>query len=278
MPFFSGEKVWDNSNRIIMCGFNYPYFAFSQAICHYRGKGFTLGTFNREELWNQRRPLLSYIDGKKSPYCFRVKCYHDGFDFSSAVLHCVQKDGNVLGNINFSSDRGDTHIGLDLVKDSTIEAEDLRITFEIVGDTSDINYKVTENSVEIEVGKVPIKISHIYTRFGDLPIRVITEKNDKDFRYSIILYSGEKRKINFAELKEAISVFAIEMGHFAEGSKCKTTQNDRFLKTEWTVGRDKLELKTLKKSEQFRCNMYEDRQYINGVELFRYIENRSLEK
>lgn len=152
----------------------------------------------------------------------------------------------------------------------------MRITFEITGDTSDINYKVTEKSIEVAVGEVPIKISHIYTRFGDFPIKVITEKNDKNFRYSIILYSGEKRKINFGSFKEAISVFTVEMGKTAKTSKCKTVQNGRFLESEWTVGKDKLELKTLKKAEPFRNNMYEDKQYINGTELLRYIDNSGL--
>ena len=276
IPYFSGEKVWESSRRIIMRGFNYPHFAFSQAIYHYRGDGFTLGTFNREELWNQRRPLLSYINGKKTPYCFRVKCIHDGFDFSSAVLHAVQKDGKVLGNINFSSDRGDTHIGLDPVKNATIEAEDLRIVFEISGDTEDVNYRATEKNVEITVGNVPIRIADIYTRFGDFPIRATSENNDKHLRYSIILYNGEKRKINLAKLEEAICVFTVEMGQFAKNSKCKTVASGRFLRSEWTVGKDKLALETLRKAEPFKNNMYEDKQYINGTELFRYLDGGAL--
>lgn len=272
IPFFSGEKKWRSSRRIIMHGFNHPYFAFSQIICHYRGEGFTLGTFNREELWNQRRPLLSYIEGEKKPYCFRVKCYHDGFDFSSAVLHCVQKEGNILGNINFSSDRGDTHIGLDLVKDATIEAEDIRIIFEITGCTENISYKTTDHNIEITVGNVPVRISHIYTHFGDFPTRITSEINENYFRYSIILYSGKKRMIKLTELEEAISVFTVEMGRFAKTFKCRTEKNRNFLETKWITDKDELALKTLKKAVPFKSNMYEDKQYINGTELFKYTE------
>ena len=272
ISFFAGKKTWSNVNRIIMRGFNYPYFAFAQSICHYRGEGFTLGTFNREELWNQRRPLIAYINGKKSPCCFRVKCYHDGFDFSSAVLHCVQKDGRVLGNINFSSDRGDTHIGLDPVENATIEAEDLRIIFEITGNTEDISYKLTDENIEITTNEVPIRISNIYTRFGKFPVTVTTEKKDNKFRYSIILYSGEKRRIDFAELEEAISVFAIEIGQFASAMEYSTEKNGEFLITKWVVDQDELALKTLRKTVPFKINMYEDKQYINGTELFKYIE------
>ena len=277
IPYFSGDKVWGNSQRVIMRGFNYPYFAFSQAINHYRGDGFTLGTFNREELWNQRRPFLSYIDGEKKPYCFRVKCYHDGFDFSSAVLHCVQKEGKVLGNVNFSSDRGDTHIGLDLVRDTTIDAEDLRIIFEISGDVEALNFEKDENGVKIKVGNVPIKISHIYTKFGDYPIETKIEKTDECLRYSIILYNGEKKKINFGVMEEAISAFGIEMGSISKHSEIKCGTDGDFLKTVWENGEDKLELHVLKAASPFKINMYEDRQFINGKELFIYLDSLELQ-
>lgn len=277
IPYFSGEKVWDSSRRIIMRGFNYPYFAFSQTINHYRGNGFTLGTFNREEMWNQRRPFLSYIDGENKPYCFRVKCYHDGFDFSSAVLHSVQTESKVLGNINFSSDRGDTHIGLDLVKDTTIEAEDLRVVFDVVGDTGKINYNVNDEGVEFNIGNVPVKITHICTHFGDYPITYDTEKNDEYFRYSIVLYSGEKKKINFGVMEKAISAFCVEMGKISENSKIKAEFDGDYLKTIWETGGDKLELHTLKSAHPFKVNMYEDKQYLNGEELFRYLDSNEIQ-
>lgn len=273
IPYFSGEKVWDSSQRVIMRGFNYPYFAFNQAINHYRGEGFTLGTFNREEMWNQRRPFLSYIDGEKKPYCFRIKCYHDGYDFSSAVLHCVQKEGKVLGNINFSSDRGDTHIGLDLVKDTTIEAEDLRIIFEVIGDTDNIDYEISENVAKLTVGKVPVKITHIGTYFGDYPVECSVDKTDEYFRYSIILYSGEKKKINFGVMEKAISAFCIEMGVLSDTSRFSISFDDEFADTVWKTDGDELKLHTMKKTCPFKVNMYEDKQYINGEELFRYLDS-----
>ena len=62
------------------------------------------------------------------------------------------------------------------------------------------------------------------------------------------------------------------MGKFAKMSKCKVAQKDGFLETEWMLGKDKLKLETPKRAEKFKDNMYEDKQYINEVELFRYIE------
>ena len=278
IPYFSGEKIWDSCERIIMRGFNYPYFAFNQAINHYRGEGFTLGTFNREELWNQRRPLVSYIDGEKKPYCFRVKCYHDGFDFSSAVLHCVQKEGRVLGNINFSSDRGDTHIGLDPVRDTTIEAEDLRIIFEVTGDMKGVTYEMNDNGAELTIGKVPVRITHIGTYFGDYPVKCTIENIGESLRYSIVLYSGEKKKINFGVMEKAVSAFCIEVGEFSEKSNINTVFDEEFLMTEWETDNDKLALRTLKSAQPFKVNMYEDKQFINGEELFAYLDSREMQK
>lgn len=276
--YFRGEVLPKSTEKLIMRGFNYPYFAFAQTATTYHDERFTLGTFNREELWNQRRPLLGYIKGEHSPYCVRVRCLHDGYDFSSAVLHCVQKEGNVLGNINFSRDRGDTHIGLDLVKDTTIEAEDLRIIFEVVGDAEKINYKVNDESVEINIGNVPVKITHICTHFGDYPITHTTEKTDEYFRYSIVLYSGEKKKINFGAMEKVISAFFIEMGKISKSSKIKAEFDGDYLKTVWETGGDSLELHTLKSVHPFKVNMYEDKQYINGEELFTYLDSIEIQK
>lgn len=278
VPYFSGEKVWKSSKRIIMRGFNYPFFAFGQAVTHYRGERFTLGTFNREELWNQRRPMLSYIKGKENVYCFRVKCCHDGYDFSSAVIHSVQKDNKVLGNINFSSNRGDTHIGLDPVKKAAIEAEDFRITFEIEGDIKNINYSTFENGVEIDVEGVPVKISDIYAEFSGYEVSCRAEKTDECFRYSIVIYSGERKKIDFGKMEEAIYAFAVEIGRISDISNMNAAVEGDYLKTEWNTDGDKLELHTLKSAHPFEENMYKDKQFINGEELFKYLDDMELQE
>ena len=127
--------------------------------------------------------------------------------------------------------------------------------------------------MEIKAGNVPVKITHIRTDFGDYPIECVAEKTDEYFRYSIVLYSGERKKINFGVMEKAISAFCVEMGNISENSKSEAVYDGEFLNTVWETDEDKLELRTLKTAQPFKSNMYEDRQLINGTELFVYIDN-----
>ena len=45
--------------------------------------------------------------------------YDDGYDYSSASICTVQDGPNVLAAVTFATDRGDTHISLDRIKDGT---------------------------------------------------------------------------------------------------------------------------------------------------------------
>lgn len=268
IPYFSGEKTVRSMQKIVMRGFNYPFFAFSQTATYHCEERFSLGTMNHEELWNQRRPFLSYISGRNQPYCFRVKFLHDGYDFSSAVLHCVQQGSRVLGNVNFSDNRGDTHIGLDLIKDATITAEDLSLVFEIQGDTGDMQWQETDGKMMLSVFGTPVRISMLYSKFGDFNIEEKIETTENLFTYKIQFYHGETRKINFRDLEQAIAAFAVEIGVMSEQFEYRVIEDGEFLKTEWKTDSETLALSTIKKVVPFERNLYEDRQFIDGKELF----------
>ncbi|MFO7538393.1 MAG: hypothetical protein R6X32_10080, partial [Chloroflexota bacterium] len=82
---------------------------------------FTLGSVNIGDLWNQRRPLVAYWRTGEGVAAMRLRCLHDGYDYSSASVFCVQDEGDVLAAVVFATDRGDTHISLDRI-DGTIMA------------------------------------------------------------------------------------------------------------------------------------------------------------
>ena len=75
-------------------------------------------------------------------------------------------------------------------------------------------------------------------------------------------------------MKEAVSAFCVEMGEISAESKLESVYEGDFLNTVWETDKDKLELHTLKSAQPFKINMYEDKQFINGRELFVYIENK----
>ena len=220
-------------------------------------------------MWNQRRPFLAYIKGADKDCCFRVKCYHDGFDYSSGALHTIQDKGRALGNLSFSNDRGDTHVGLDLIKNATISAEDLRLSFEFECGENEISYKKTEHGIELDINGTKVKINTYLKLFGDKePEEEVTYKDNR-LSYSIVFYHGDRKDICFDKLDAAIVGFTVEMGSFDDNAKVEYKENDGMIETKWTLSDCTLELATIKKPSPFRDNLYFDRQLIDGIDIMK---------
>ncbi len=269
IPYFNGEKRVKSLQRMVMDGYNYPWFEFVQVATNYKTGTFSIGTMNRSEMWNQRRPFLAYIKGADKDCCFRVKCYHDGFDYSSGALHTIQDKGRALGNLSFSNDRGDTHVGLDLIKNATISAEDLRLSFEFECGENEISYKKTEHGIELDINGTKVKINTYLKLFGDKEPEEEVRYKDNRLSYSIVFYHGDRKDICFDKLDAAIVGFTVEMGSFDDNAKVEYKENDGMIETKWTLSDCTLELATIKKPSPFRDNLYFDRQLIDGIDIMK---------
>ena len=271
--YFKGEKLPESTEKIIMKGFNYPFFAFSQVASTYHDDKFVLGTYNREELWNQRRPLIAYIKSENGkPYCLRLRCLHDGYDFSSAQLHCVQEKGSVLGVVNFSSNRGDTHIGLDGAKDA--QYKELCVSFELEGDMKNVSVEEDEKRTEFSVNGTKVSINILNAKFGENKISYNINKSDNKLCYTIVLYSGEKTKIDLEKLEAAYVSFALDINE--DFCKASSAEEGDYIVASRTAGGKELRLETFKKVMPFMNMMYDDRQYKDGVLLEKMSEQNRI--
>ena len=99
---------------------------------------FTLASVNIGDFWNQRRPLIGYWNTPAGVTAMRLRVLHDNYDYSSASLFTVQDGADILAAVVFATDRGDTHISLDKIKDATIEAKDLRLRLQFEGSFDDL--------------------------------------------------------------------------------------------------------------------------------------------
>jgi len=189
---------------------------------------FALGTVNVGDLWNQRRPLVAYFKTDAGVAALRLRCLHDGYDYSSGAFFSVQDQGDVLAAVDFATDGGDTHPGLDRVKNATIQAKDFRLRFEIEGDLGKIRLPEKPDPGEpirlrLDDMVCDIKIGRCV--FGDFPIRTETtvrETGDEEGRrkslgLDLVLYSGERRDLSFRDLSQA-AVFALSMRPAAESA------------------------------------------------------------
>ena len=267
IPYFNGKKRFSEVLRRVTDGFNYPYFEFAKVATTYKSENYAIGTMNRSEMWNQRRPLLGYIKTDEKDVCFRVRCLHDGYDFSSGAFHSVQNKSEILASINFSEKRGDTHVSLDMLEDGILSVEELKVVFEFSGSIEKIKTEVTENGLVTNVNGVYVRITPFVSAFGEENIAKEIEVTDDKLQYSIILYKGERKNIDLLKLKKAIVAFTVEFMPVEEYIKPIYTENDDFLEIRWKTRTAELGLKSPQKTLAFYRNMSEDMQTVNGVDL-----------
>ena len=182
----------------------------------YLHPAFTLGSVNIGDLWNQRRPLLAYWKTEAGVVAMRFRCLHDDYDYSSASLFTVQDKGDILGAVVFATDRGDTHISLDRLKNATVKAGDLRLRLQFEGaiDTLRLPSKVELNQLMMmSSGPVNISLRIPHAVFSPYPVKMDTGRTGEIAYIDIILYRGEQKHINFADMNEAAVIFVLSVSN-----------------------------------------------------------------
>ncbi|MBN1479670.1 hypothetical protein JXA70_05320 [candidate division KSB1 bacterium] len=167
---------------------------------------FCLGTINRGDLWNQRRPLIAYWGEATHPSYLRLRFLHDDYDFAAAQFFSAQEKGNALYGLAFATDGGDTHINLDMLKDATFTAHDLRLRFECGGRAADLplqNFTSIRDTLLLEFPDVTIKILLPFAEFDGQNISCQSSKVGDTVCYDVIFYSGPTRQFNLTTMQRA---------------------------------------------------------------------------
>jgi hypothetical protein len=179
----------------------------------YLHRDFTLGSVNVGDLWNQRRPLLAYWNTDAGVVAMRLRCLHDDYDYSSASIFTIQDQSDILGAVVFATDRGDTHISLDRIKDATIKAKDLRVRLEFEGAVAQMQWRqpsLTGLSLT-RSGQMDIDFQIAHAVFGGQPVKIEVGRGDSTAWRDVVLYQGPENDINFAEIAEAAVIFALSV-------------------------------------------------------------------
>lgn len=175
---------------------------------------FTLGSVNIGDLWNQRRPLVAYWNAPSGVAALRLRCLHDDYDYSSASLFTVQDQGDIFGAVVFATDRGDTHISLDRIRNATIQAGDLRVRLQFEGAISDLKLPdevSLDEPIEFTSGPVAGAFYCPYAVFEEYPVSIETGWDSDHAWVDIVLYRGLTRSFDFSKIKEAAVLFTLSM-------------------------------------------------------------------
>jgi hypothetical protein len=94
---------------------------------------FALGTVNRSDLWHQRRPFVGYWGDGRGGRSLQFRGLKNLYDFTSAHAVTVQEQGCALSAINYLTMAGDRHPSFDILRDGKFRATDLRVSLMLTG-------------------------------------------------------------------------------------------------------------------------------------------------
>ena len=204
----------------------------------YLTKDFVLSSASQSCLWNQRRPLIAYWGDEKKPVYMQVRFLHNLYDYAAANIFCSQDSTSVLGAINFTTNGGDRHVTIDVIRNATIKATDLRLRFEFGGDISSITFNapdIQRHSVSGKSGKIHFKIALPYVKFNGYKGSWSTGGDDKTKWIDFVIYNGPELEFNFEKIDEAVIGFLLSVKTFeAKSNKSvKFSKTDGFLNLGW---------------------------------------------
>ena len=204
----------------------------------YLTKDFVLSSANQSCLWNQRRPLIAYWGSEKKPVYMQIRFLHDLYDYASANIFCSQDSTNVLGAINFTTNGGDRHVTIDVIKDGTIRAKDLRLRFEFGGDISNLSFMapdIQRQSIRGKSGKIHFKIDLPYVKFSDYQGSWSTGGDDKTKWIDFVIYTGPELAFNFEKIDEAVIGFllSVKADPIFDSPPVKAFMKDQYLNLSW---------------------------------------------
>ena len=179
----------------------------------FMNKNFSIGSFARYDLWNQRRPLMAYWGSYEKLSYLKLRCLHDGKDFCGAIIKTHQVKNNIISGVSFVKDHGDFHFILDPLEEGKIKANNITLRFEIGGNIKNLEIleAIKPNVFNVIDENIKINILPMYCSFGDYPVKIQVDRNEENIWIDFILYEGEERCIDFNQLNNCAFVFGLNI-------------------------------------------------------------------
>lgn len=222
LPLFNQKGKSTDFTRLVSTGYIYPYFGHPMVDTQHIRPRYTLGSMSMNDCWNQRRNVVAYIGDKEKKVCIRLRAYHDGYDFCSAFTSTAQQGNVALSLTNFHTDRGDTHVNLDMVKDATIKANKLSVLYQIEANCKGIIENIitekTDKGYKLNILGTKVEIKFPFIEATDLNPHFNISANDKEMLVEAVLYSGKEIDIHLNKVESLAVVSAISIERYINAS------------------------------------------------------------
>ena len=166
-----------------------------------------MGTFDKSDLWNQRRTCSVVWKYGEKVRSFRMRGIIGDYDYCSAVVAADMYENIIVGAFGYVTDHGSFHYILDKDKSSVIKTNRLAFVFELSGDCNDV--KIERFGDDFVISDPSLKINlRIYDWVFDGNKGEIKQK---DNRIELVAYDGEEREFDISTLKESFGAFAMSI-------------------------------------------------------------------
>ena len=181
--------------------------------CHIN-TAFSLGSVNRGDFWNQRRPVLAFFGGRSRPAAsLTVRVIKDGYDFSSALLFSVQERGYLAGVVNFRDPGGDRHISLDMVKDGAFDCGRLFLEFDFESLPDGFTFEETGGAIRLVSSIIQAHLAIRGGRFGPNRPKAKLTAGKQSLVVTVDLVPPEgKKSVVWKQTDEAWTAFTLALG------------------------------------------------------------------
>ena len=242
LPYFSGEiGAHDASEALYEVSGDHPgriegkrLVAFS-----YIGNTYTFSSFARCDTWNQRRTLFGHFGTQDCPGYVGIRMLHDFYDFSSGMVASAQYMGTSMFVLNFVSDGGDTHCVLDMIKNHTIRAADMRFRVLAGGPAAEgLNAQWDGGKLDIALPGARLRLD-IKSAFWDgaPPVSYeVTRDGDQTCFDIVLAHSDQPVEIHMNELGASFIAGCMSLDPNADPNGISVTQIGESVKIEGTAG------------------------------------------
>ena len=176
--------------------------------CHaytYMTKDYSIGCFNCQDLWVQRRPLMA-IWGKDKPAFMRLHAIHNDYDFCSGLVYAKQNKNKILAGIGLCTDHGSFHFVLDKSKDGIYDFERLYFSLEFGGYTDELTISQNGDVITVCDRGITFNIKVCKWMYDGNTGKINVDNDKKVIEFICV---DTPKKVNINKLSSTFGIFTI---------------------------------------------------------------------
>lgn len=182
----------------------------------YLTETYSMGAFDKTDLWNQRRTSMVTWGTPESPKCMRLRCINGDYDYCSGVVRTDMIKNRMLSHIGFVTDHGDFHYILDKKKDGVITTNRISFRFEFSGNVEGVRIVQDGGSFLITDSEMMIRLEVLEWIFNGKPGEIVLYEAER--MIELVGYTGETRTFDFNKFQDSYGIFTLSV--MADAPRC----------------------------------------------------------